>query len=73
MFSIKPFQLVCSPSHSVFQKIQALSDNISTASSYEDDGSCLIRSFIGVNLIFDKALNAGWVHQCSLTPTHFAT
>ena len=73
MFSMKPFQLVCSPSHSAVQKILALSDNISTASSCEDDGSCLIRSFIGVILIFDKALNADWVHQCSLTPTLFAT
>ena len=73
MFSIKPFQLGRGPSCSAFRKILALRYNISTASSGEDDGRWLIRSLIGVNWIFDKALNTGWVHQCNFTPTLFAT
>ena len=73
MFSIKPFQLGRCPSRSVFQKILALCHNISTASCDEGDRSWLIRSFIGVNLIFDNALNAGWVYKCNFTPILFAT
>ena len=59
MFSIKPSQLGHGPSCFAFRKILALYHNISTAISDEDNESWLIRSFIGVNLIFYKGLNAG--------------
>ena len=56
MFSIKPFQLGNDPSRSASLKILPMFHNISPASSNKDDRSLLIRYFIGVNFIFDKAV-----------------